>query len=167
MTDAPAPQPLPLGDRFAEGPFPPHHPGCFGCGPANPASPRITFQRQGNLVKGTFTLDLRHQGAPGVAHGGILAAALDEASGAVLVPLQLPAVTAKLDVTYSTPARLHRELQVTSHLVTRTGRKLFIHAAITDNETPIASADALFIEVPPTHFLQFGATPGELPSVGV
>ncbi|MVU75699.1 PaaI family thioesterase [Nocardia sp. ET3-3] len=159
--------PLPLGDLFAEGPFPPHHHGCFGCGPSNPASPRITFERHGDTVRGTFTMDERHQGAPGVAHGGIVSAALDEGSGAILVPLQQPAVTVKLDVSFLAPARLNREFVVTSMLRAREGRKLFIETTLTDGDTVIATGHAIFVEVAPEHFLRLGATPGELSSVGV
>ncbi|MEV0463945.1 PaaI family thioesterase [Nocardia tengchongensis] len=158
--------PLPLGELFAEGPFPPHHPGCYGCGPANPASPHMTFERHGDLVRSTFVLDERHQGAPGVAHGGIVSAALDEASGSVLMPLRLPAVTVKLEVDFLVPVQLHRELTVTSKLVGREGRKLFIHTALTDGDTVVATGRAIFVEVTAAHFQRFGATPGELSSVG-
>ncbi|MGV9665642.1 PaaI family thioesterase [Nocardia niigatensis] len=158
--------PLPLGDLLAEGPFPPHHPGCFGCGPANPASPRIAFERRGDTVRGTFTMDERHQGAPGVAHGGIVAAALDEASGSVLMPLRLPAVTVKLDVDFAAPARLNRELVVTSVLTGRKGRKLYIDTTLTDGDTVLATGRAIFVEVTAEHFTRLGATPGELSSVG-
>ncbi|MFI1917481.1 PaaI family thioesterase [Nocardia sp. NPDC020380] len=158
--------PLPLGDLFAEGPFPSHHPGCFGCGSSNPASPRIVFERRGDLVRGVFTMDLRHQGAPGVAHGGIVAAALDEASGAVLIPLQQPAVTVKLEVDFRSPARLDAELTVTSSLTAREGRKFFIDTVLTDGDTVIATGRAIFVAVSPEHFQRFGASPGELSSVG-
>ncbi|WP_067539818.1 PaaI family thioesterase [Nocardia crassostreae] len=157
---------LPLGERFADGPFPPHHHGCFGCGPSNPASPLIGFVRRGDTVSGTFMLDHRHQGAPGVAHGGIVAAALDEACGAILVPLALPAVTVKLDVDFRAPARLHREFVVTSLLSGRDGRKLFIDAVLTDGDTVVATGRAIFVEVDPAHFTRLGADPGELSSVG-
>ncbi|MEU6583045.1 PaaI family thioesterase [Nocardia sp. NPDC046763] len=159
--------PLPLGDLVADGPFPPHHPGCFGCGPANPASPQIAFGRLGDTVRGTFTLDERHQGAPGVAHGGIVAAALDDACGAILVPLRQPAVTVKLDVTYCAPARLHREFVVTAVLAAREGRKLYIDTTLTDGDTVIATGRAIFVEVAAEHFLSLGATLGEMPSIGL
>ncbi|MGW4122076.1 PaaI family thioesterase [Nocardia sp. NPDC004711] len=159
--------PLPLGDLVADGPFPPHHPGCFGCGPANPASPQIAFGRRGDTVCGTFTLDERHQGAPGVAHGGIVAAALDDACGAILVPLRQPAVTVKLDVTFCAPARLHRDFVVTAVLAGREGRKLFIDTTLTDGDTVIATGRAIFVEVAPEHFLSLGATLGEMPTIGL
>ncbi|APB01137.1 PaaI family thioesterase [Nocardia seriolae] len=159
--------PLSLGDQVADGLFPPHHPGCFGCGPANPASPHIVFGRYGDTVRGTFTMDERHQGAPGVAHGGIVAAALDDACGAILVPLRQPAVTVKLDVTFRTPARLHRDYVVTAVLAAREGRKLFIDTTLTDGDTVIATGRAIFVAVDTEHFLSLGATPGDMSSIGV
>lgn len=153
---------LPLGDLFAEGAFPPHHHGCFGCGPSNPASPRIVFERRGNIVRGTFTMDERHQGAPGVAHGGIVAAALDEASGSILMPLRQPAVTVKLDVDYRAPARLGREFVVTSWLSAAQRRKLFIESVLTDGDLVVATGRAIFVKVDQEHFVKLGAEPGEL-----
>jgi hypothetical protein len=50
-----------------------HHDGCFGCGQANP------FGLQ--LEDGRFFVKQDHQGAPGVAHRGIIAAALCEVIG--------------------------------------------------------------------------------------
>ncbi len=48
-----------------------HHDGCFGCGQTN------LFGLQ--LEGGRFFVKQDHQGEPGQAHGGILAAALQEA----------------------------------------------------------------------------------------
>jgi acyl-coenzyme A thioesterase PaaI-like protein len=48
-----------------------HHDGCFGCGQAN------LFGLQ--LESNRFFVKQDHQGPPGQAHGGILAAALQEA----------------------------------------------------------------------------------------
>ncbi|MFE6859526.1 PaaI family thioesterase [Nocardia sp. NPDC057668] len=153
---------LPLGDLFAEGPFPPHHPGCFGCGPSNPSSPRMVFERRGNTVRAAFSFDERHQGAPGVAHGGMVAAALDEASGSILLPLRQPAVTVKLDVDFRAPARLGREFVVTSWLTASQRRKLFIESELTDGDDVVATGRAIFVKVEQEHFVNLGANPGEL-----
>ncbi|MEV4241557.1 PaaI family thioesterase [Nocardia sp. NPDC050408] len=88
--------------------MPPHVDGCFGCGPPNPAAVGIALNLENDHVIGRFTLDERHQGAPGVAHGGVIAAILDEASGTVPSAMCVPAVTAKLEVNYVLPAPLHR-----------------------------------------------------------
>jgi hypothetical protein len=56
-----------------------HHDGCFGCGQAN------LFGLQ--LEDGRFFVKQDHQGAPGVAHPGILATALMEVLGTERVEL--------------------------------------------------------------------------------
>jgi hypothetical protein len=48
-----------------------HHDGCFGCGQANLFGLQLEANR--------FFVKQDHQGRPGEAHGGILAAALQEA----------------------------------------------------------------------------------------
>jgi acyl-coenzyme A thioesterase PaaI-like protein len=48
-----------------------HHDGCFGCGQANLFGLQLEANR--------FFVKQDHQGPPGQAHGGILAAALQEA----------------------------------------------------------------------------------------
>ena len=63
--------------------IPPHHdPACWGCGDnlnglhlPQPAEVGATE------YEAYFAFDERHQGGPGIVHGGLVAGALDEASG--------------------------------------------------------------------------------------
>jgi len=101
----------------------------------------------GDRVTGKLTLDERHQGAPGFAHGGALATALDDALGTVLVVVGTPGVTARLEVDYRRPALLGREYTV---------------AAWLDREDDvIAEARALFLAVDAEHFMAGGEVPDE------
>ena len=50
---------------------------CYGCGDANPEGLGIQFRVEGRRVTGEFAARQAHQGFPGVAHGGIAAAAID------------------------------------------------------------------------------------------
>ena len=68
-----------------------HHDGCFGCGQAN------LFGLQ--LERGRFFVKQDHQGAPGQAHGGILATALQEA-----MELAAGAPVRRLEVEFLRPA---------------------------------------------------------------
>ncbi|MEG8183392.1 PaaI family thioesterase [Nocardia terpenica] len=147
--------------------LPPHQDRCFGCGPGNSAGLGIAFTRAQDGVVGVLTLDERHQGAPGVAHGGVVAAALDEAAGSALLPLGLPAVTAQLDVSYHAPVPIGRTLTVRSRLDERAGRKLRISAELELDGSVVARARVLFIEVQAEHFLANGAAPGDLPALGI
>jgi acyl-coenzyme A thioesterase PaaI-like protein len=57
-----------------------HHDLCFGCGQANLFGLQLELERlpEGE-VEGRFFVKQDHQGEPGVAHAGILTAALEEA----------------------------------------------------------------------------------------
>ncbi|MDP8943854.1 MAG: hypothetical protein M3N16_07030, partial [Actinomycetota bacterium] len=56
-----------------------HHDLCFGCGLANLFGLQMELEPADGGVAGRFFLKQDHQGPPGVAHGGVLAAALAEA----------------------------------------------------------------------------------------
>jgi len=58
-----------------------HHDLCFGCGLANVFGLHLELERaaEGDGVTGRFFVKQDHQGVPGVAHPGVVAAALEEA----------------------------------------------------------------------------------------
>ncbi|MCM6776420.1 PaaI family thioesterase [Nocardia sp. CDC159] len=147
--------------------LPHHQPHCLGCGPANASGLGIEFVRDGDGIRGVLSLDRRHEGAPGLAHGGAVAAILDEAAGTALLPLRLPAVTAQLNVSFAQPVPLGRELTVRSRLDRRDGRKLHISAVLELDGRVAARAEALFVEVAAEHFHAHGAAPGDLPALGI
>lgn len=130
-----------------------HAPQCMGCGDENPSSfgLRISFGDDGR-VHGLVTFDERHTGAPGFAHGGAVAAVLDDLLGQVLIVLDRPAVTASLQVDFRAPTFLERELQLVAWCEYTDGRKLHLRAEACDGERLVAEARALFIAVKPTHW---------------
>jgi acyl-coenzyme A thioesterase PaaI-like protein len=56
-----------------------HHDLCFGCGQANLFGLQLELTQAVDGVEGRFFVKQDHQGSPGVAHAGVLAAALEEA----------------------------------------------------------------------------------------
>jgi acyl-coenzyme A thioesterase PaaI-like protein len=56
-----------------------HHDLCFGCGQANLFGLQLELTRGPDGVEGRFFVKQDHQGPPGFAHAGVLAAALEEA----------------------------------------------------------------------------------------
>jgi acyl-coenzyme A thioesterase PaaI-like protein len=57
-----------------------HHDLCFGCGQANLFGLQLELERApGGGVEGRFFVKQDHQGPPGVAHAGVLTAALEDA----------------------------------------------------------------------------------------
>ena len=58
---------------------------CFGCGPGHPAGLRVRCFRTDEGVLSPVWIAKQYEGLPGAAHGGIVAAYLDEVlAGAVL-----------------------------------------------------------------------------------
>jgi acyl-coenzyme A thioesterase PaaI-like protein len=103
-----------------------------------------------------FRFDERHQGGPGLAHGGMVAAALDEACGLLATWYRFPTVTARIFVRYRKPVEINTELLVRARLESERGRRLRIRGEIVDGEEVLAEARAAFLHVPLSHFL---ATP--------
>ncbi len=56
---------------------------CFVCGRENPCGLKLKFYEdpENRTVQAEFTLPETFQGYPGIAHGGVVAAILDEVSG--------------------------------------------------------------------------------------
>lgn len=112
-------------------------------------------------VRAELILDDRHEGAPGLAHGGAVAAALDDLFGGLLVVLEAPAVTANLSVDFRRPVALGARLELSAHLVSEDGRKLEFHGVVESDGIVLAQATALFVRVDISHF---ESTDGEVPA---
>lgn len=137
-----------------DGALHPHQPHCLGCGDQNPASLGLRVRRDGDRILGHVTLDRRHEGAPGFAHGGALATALDDALGSLLFILKRPAVTARLEVNYRRPAFLERRFEVEAWTERIEGRKLHLLGELRDAGEVVADARGLFVEVELEHFMR-------------
>jgi acyl-coenzyme A thioesterase PaaI-like protein len=135
---------------------PAHHPNCFGCGAENPSSMGLRMRIDEGHVLGTIRFAPHHEGGPGLAHGGAVAAVFDDLLGAVPSALHLPAVTASLTVQFRAPAILGSEVRLEAHLERRDGRKLTIHGTMHHDATLLAEASALFLVVDLDHFRQAG-----------
>ena len=123
---------------------------CFGCGDRNHEGLQIEFEVQGRSVIGRFRAREAHQGYPGLAHGGIAAAALDEAMGWAMYAAGAWAMTARMEVKYRRPLPLGHELLVTAHVIRERGRRLEAQAEIRSPEGHLlAEARGLFLRVPP------------------
>ncbi len=97
-----------------------------------------------------------HQGAPGIVHGGIVGAALDEACGLLATWYRFPTVTARIAVRFRRPVPINQKLQATAAVRASRGRRIEVTAELRDGREVLAEADATFLHVPLEHFL---ATP--------
>jgi acyl-coenzyme A thioesterase PaaI-like protein len=132
-----------------------HYPDCVVSGPANPMGINIACHREGDDAVGTITLGPAFEGAPGRAHGGIVAAIFDDVMGFVLSIERTPAFTGRLGVSYRAPTPIGIPLEFRAHLVRREGRKLFVEGtATTADGEKILEADGIFIAIPADHFAE-------------
>lgn len=152
---APHPDAPMLGDELAE-----HYAGCFACGQQAVGGLGMRFRVVGELeLESLVVLAASHQGAPGLAHGGVLSAMFDEALGALQVFVQEPAVTASLTTDFRAPVPIGAQLHVRSRLDGRNGRKLHVsaQARLGAPDGPVAAtAHGLFLVVPAEHFTRHG-----------
>jgi acyl-coenzyme A thioesterase PaaI-like protein len=134
------------GDGFADGEVLPYHqPGCFGCGPANTTGLGLEATVDGpDAVVASYTFADRFVGAPGVVHGGAVAALIDDLFGALVVRLLIPAVTAELRCRYLRPVHLDAVTDPRAWVVTDEGRDLTLAAELRQGGEVRVSADARF-----------------------
>lgn len=129
-----------------------HYPDCVVSGPANPMGIAITCHRDGDDAVAQVSFGAAFEGAPGRAHGGIVAAVFDDVMGFVLSMLQTPAYTGRLTVGYLAPTPLAVELEFRARLRLREGRKLWIDGEALVSGRRFAEAEGLFISIPYEEF---------------
>lgn len=156
-----APEPLPevFRERFA-GLEEQSHPSrfedlyhrCFGCGPGHPTGLHIRcFKTDGGVVSPVL-VERRWEGPPGAAHGGIVAAYLDEIlAGAVVRATGRVAVTGELTVRYVRPVPLETPLVGGARVVAAHGRYADVEGSIErlDTAEVLATGRGRFFFVAP------------------
>ena len=116
----------------------------FG-GWSSPYSLELNIIRRGDSVITEFTLRPAHEGAPGRAHGGIIAAMFDDLTGFVLQIASARAYTGELKVRYEAPVPLGATLTARAYLRGREGRKLFIDGDLHYGEQRLATVQTIYI----------------------
>ena len=99
------------------------YPLCFACGQENPIGLKLRFRQEGDEVRSEFTPGEYHQGWPGIVHGGVIDALLDEAMAYVPHFMGLNCVTAKMEVRIRHPVPIGQRLLISSN-ATRKTRKV-------------------------------------------
>ena len=126
-------------------------------GTANPTSVDIEADLGGVDADVVARVVLRRafEGAPGRAHGGIVAAVFDDVTGFVIGKLRQPAFTGELTVRYVKPVPIETPLEMRARLVDRERRTLFITAECRDGDEIVATCKAIYITVDPSRFAGF------------
>ncbi len=141
--------------------IPSHYRWCFGCGIDHPTGLHMAITAgEGLTVSGIFRVTEHHQGAPGLAHGGVLSTALDEILGSLNWLLASPAVTGRLECDFRRPVPVGVDLVVAAEVAGVKGRRVYTRAIgrLGEPDGPVAvRAAAIFVQVSLQHFVDNGA----------
>lgn len=140
--------PLPEGSRSKQ----PNSRHCFACGLENPYGLSMRFYSLGpGRVEADYVVPDHYQGYPGVVHGGIVAAMLDEILGRVAMthdPNHFM-VTAKMEVRYRQPVPVGEALRLEGILQRDRGRIITAKAWLTLPDGSLAAeAEATLADLP-------------------
>jgi uncharacterized protein (TIGR00369 family) len=126
-----------------------HHELCFGCGRQNLFGLQLELEPlDGGGVGGRFFVKQDHQGPPGVAHGGIVGTALDEAMALAVHAEGLLALTTRLELAFERPVAVGAFVEVRARIESREGGRLRAAAeALDEGGARCAHARGEFVEV--------------------
>jgi len=121
-----------------------HH--CFVCGIDNPYGLKINFDGDGQgSVSAWKVFSSEYQSYPGIVHGGVISAVLDEAAGRATVTGKRPEfvlVTGKLVVRFRKPVKINQKILIEGQQVGQTGRIYMAKSCLKDiNGDVLAEAD--------------------------
>jgi uncharacterized protein (TIGR00369 family) len=125
---------------------------CFVCGLESDVGLKLRFTDNGtDEVQASYTVAQKYQGYPGVVHGGIVAAMLDEIGGRTTMagdPDRFM-MTAKLEIRYRKPVPVETPLTVVGHLLKDQGRLAMAHSEIRlPDGTVAAEAEVTLAQIP-------------------
>jgi uncharacterized protein (TIGR00369 family) len=123
---------------------------CFACGLENPIGLKMAFyQDEEGRVVAKFTTRDEHQGYPGVVHGGIVTALLDEVLGRVAIAAERWMVTGRLNIRFRRPVPIGETLTIVGEAVSWKKRTLEARGEIRLADGQVgAEASGTFLEIP-------------------
>jgi acyl-coenzyme A thioesterase PaaI-like protein len=126
---------------------------CFICGRKSPVGLKMSFFTTGpGQVEAEYVVPAVYQGYPGVVHGGIVAAMLDETAGRSVMSdgQEHFFMTLKLEIKYRRMVPTETTLRITGRLDSLRGRRATAHGEILlPDGTVAAEADLLLMQMPP------------------
>lgn len=129
---------------------------CFVCGRENLTGLKLDFYtvKPGKAYT-SFSLSSNYEGYPGIVHGGIIAAILDETGGrAFMTEHEHFFVTAQLDVRYRKPVHTNTPLMAVGYAMDQKGRVAKARSEIQNSDGDVlAEADLILAEVDPSQLL--------------
>jgi acyl-coenzyme A thioesterase PaaI-like protein len=113
-------------------------------GRCNPIAPPMMFRFEDGRSHATFTLGHRHGGAPGIAHGGIVAAAFDQAMGHCATMHGVGGLTTTLTIRFKKPTPLCEPLRIEAWRTQQVGPFATFEAASYSADRCLGTATGVF-----------------------
>jgi len=129
-------------------------PETFVSGSKNNYGMKLTPYIENSKVVANYVFEPRFQGGPGLVHGGILSAVLDDLMGYACVIHDRSCVTAKLEVNYIVPVPVDDEYLLQAWVKEIDDKKLYLESSIIKDDVVHTESKGLFIDL--------GNYPGQL-----
>lgn len=120
---------------------------CFICGPGNPIGLKAkpTCDKAAERAWLTVVIPAHYQGWEGMAHGGIIAALLDEVSAYAAMSVTRQIVTGELKIRYLKPVPIGRELRAEAQVSEHIRRSIRVDAVLTCDGEILARSEAKMV----------------------
>jgi len=132
---------------------------CFVCGRENSAGLKMEFfELEPGLVQSKLTVPQNYGGYPGVVHGGVITAMLDECSGraAQTGPNDFM-FTSEIKVRFRKTVPTDELIVVTGTFLRRRNRVAFAHGEIRNEVGELlAESDGVFVDIPKEKLKEIG-----------
>ena len=121
---------------------------CFVCGPKNPIGLKLDFTFNGKTISTEFTPQKEHQGYMNIVHGGIISTLLDEVMVKLAIEMDLPAVTAHMDIRLRKAVNVGEKIIFIAEMVRNTRKTIEIYAkAVIADDILVADAKGKLIKI--------------------
>ncbi|HVA43866.1 MAG TPA: hypothetical protein VNF50_10315 [Acidimicrobiales bacterium] len=114
-------------------------------GTYNPLAPDLHLRTDGEAVVGRVYCGPAYMGPPGLVHGGVVSAILDQVLGMGAVVAGSPGFTGTLTIRYRQGTPIATELGLEARLLSVEGRRVKVWGAITVGGQITAEAEGVFI----------------------
>lgn len=130
---------------------------CFVCGRDNPIGLHMQFYADADgCVYADYVPRDEQQGYPGVIHGGILTAMLDELIGRTAIASDLWCMTAKLEMRFRKPVPIGEPLRLKGEITKKTGHLLEGRGEIRLSDGSLAvEARGTYLRIPDEQLEQY------------
>lgn len=123
-------------------------------GESNPIAPPMRLDFEEGVAVALVTFGAQFEGAPGLVHGGFVAAAFDQILGYLLVRLDKAAMTRTLTVHYERPTPILSELKFDARLDRSEGRRHHVSARLFARGDLTARAEGVFVSLGADDFMR-------------